>query len=500
MSGLLDERKAARDYLDELLLICHGRPTFHGGWRITLDTQPTYADIHIRDGMGEGEQNLVTPQSRSFRETKDQISVYRLEHRWDYIKHEYTQTKARPVWINGIPKIYSSNFLRDGVSADKVLNRLALEEQYASEELEGELSPEATPIRENQIARATYAGLGLAGEHYRIQKITRQIGTFPVILRRWHPNIYTYVAAPIDGDPLLGNETEGIPEGAPTVPPTIVTGIGVSSSGVDMGTDGGTSAWIDFAFTAPTDNVAGVRLDVRRASSAGYQQGYAIVHYAGGAVGIRAAQLVPGMAYDFRLVAFNSANEAGPAATLSTTAPSDASIPSTPTNVTLYASQNRTLLITMDPPPPADRDLKGYEFQVRNAANGGGTQFMSGTMPVAALTGTGASNPAETISYTNLGDATPYYLRLRAFDYSNNFSPWTTGAANPSFSFAIPAAPSSLSISGRGMEQGNDGGTEAWIMLQYTLPLLNCVGSRVDFKKGGRRRGTLAWPPRTAPG
>jgi hypothetical protein len=459
IDGLLDERKPARQYLDELLMICGGRLYFDKAWRITLDTKPTYASIHIRDGLGDGEQNLVTPRSRSVRDTKDQISVYKLEHRWDFLKKEYTQTKQRPVWVKGVPKIVQSNFLRNGTLADKVLDRLAKEEQYGSEEMEGELSPEATPVRENQIARATYAGLGLTGDYYRIYKITRQVGTFPVTCRRYHPFMYDYIAAPIDGDPSLGTESDY--SNVVPVNPTLGS---TPAYGVDLLQDGTYVAAAHFFLTTPAGgNYSFTRVDWRIAGNAAWFVGMALEH-AQGAIQIRLSGLITGATLDFRFVTVNKHGLASTGLIVAgVLMPRDTVAPAVPGGYVCHPGVNRSVLIA--PPVIADRDFKHYEFNIASS---------TGSVPGGAGSITyGSIGPATgvqgwlNISYDGIPINTPLYLRLRAVDYSGNLSDW--GGDAP-FGFYPPGACTGVSLVAWYVKKAQDGGTTTDALIGFNSP------------------------------
>jgi hypothetical protein len=459
IDGLLDERKPAREYLDELLMICGGRLSFDKAWRITLDTKPTYASIHIRDGLGEGEQNLVTPRSRSVRETKDQISVYKLEHRWDYLKKEYTQTKQRPVWIKGTPKIVQSNFLRDGTLADKVLDRLAKEEQYGSEEMEGELSPEATPVRENQIARATYAGLGLTGDYYRIYKITRQVGTFPVTCRRYHPFMYDYIAAPIDGDPSLGTESDY--SNVVPVNPTLTSAPGY---GVDLLQDGTYVAAAHFFLTTPAGgNYSFTRVDWRLAGNAGWFVGMAMEH-AQGAIQIRLSGLITGATLDFRFVTVNKHGLASTGLIIAgVLMPRDTVAPAVPSGYGVYPGVNRSVLVAA--PVVADRDFKHYEFHI--ASSPGSVPGGAGTITFGSIAPATGVQGWLNISYDGIPINTALYLRLRAIDYSGNLSDW---GADASFGFYPPGACTGVYVVAWYVKKAQDGGTTTDVLIGFNSP------------------------------
>jgi hypothetical protein len=486
--GAMREATTAKDILRQLLMVRGMRLGLNalGQWQITVDTAPGAPVMTIRDGTGPGERNLLRVGRRTRVAASDRPKIFTLRYRLDLIREGFLFQQTRTLDSVGREVSEDNVFIRDHTSADKVTDYMGKRLYYGQQTVEdAEITPAARSLTEGQLVNFTYAPFGYTNEILEVRALEKGLSTIQATLAQYSASIHTYTPGVLPADNISGTFSD-----LTRTPPAAASALSIVGSGTEIGTDGGTGAWLLLQYTTPTINCTGARIDLRKNGETVYQQGYALASGVGVAQQTRIRGLVPGVAYDLHVVTFNGLGLVSTTGTtlLNSFAPGDTGAPGTPTGVTLSSSQNRTLLITVNPPLITDRDIKGYEYQVHTAASGGGSLVMFGTMPIAALGGGGAT-PAETISYANLGDATTYYVRLRAFDYSNNVSPWTTGADNPAFSFARPDPPGLLSVAGSGMEQGDDGGTSAFVILQYYLPTVNCVGSRVDFKKGGE----LSW-------
>jgi hypothetical protein len=482
--GAMREATTAKDILRQLLMVRGMRLGLNalGQWQITVDTAPGAPVMTIRDGTGAGDRNLLRVGRRTRVAASDRPKIFTLRYRLDLIREGFLFQQSRTLESVGREVSEDNAFIRDHTTADKVTDYMGKRLYYGQQTVEdAEITPAARSLTEGQLVYFTYAPFGYTNEILEVRALEKGLSTIQATLAQYSASIHTYTPGTLPADNISGTFSD-----LTRTPPAAASALSIVGSGTEIGSDGGTGAWLLLQYTTPTINCTGARIDLRKNGETVYQQGYALASGVGVNQQTRIRGLVPGVAYDLHVVTFNGLGLVSTTGTtlLNQPAPGDSGAPSTPTAVTLYSSQNRTLFIAFNPPPVTDRDIKGYEYQVHTAANGGGTLVLFGTMPIAAL-GVGGAFPTETISFANLGDATTYYVRLRAFDYSNNVSPWTTGVDNPAFSFARPDPPAGFGVFGSGIEQGDDGGTSAFVILEYYLPIPNCVGSRVDFKKPG---------------
>jgi hypothetical protein len=480
----LTESSEAKNYLRQALMVRGMRLAVNGlgQWQIFIDTAPGAPVLALGDGPGPGPRNVLRVGRRTRIPASDRPASFGLRYRYDLMAQGFLFTAERTLDSKGRSYEEENAFIRDHATADKVADYLGKRQFYGQQTVEDvQITPVARTLSEGQLVTFTYPPLGYANATLEVRELHKDLETITATLAEYSASIHTYTPGPLPADNISGTFSD-----LTRTPPAAASALSIVGSGTEIGSDGGTGAWLLLQYTTPSINCTGARIDLRKNGETVYQQGYALASGVGANQQTRIRGLVPGVAYDLHVVTFNGLGLVSTtgATVLNQLAPGDTGAPSTPTGVNLYSSQNRTLVIAFNPPPTTDRDIKGYEFQVHAAPNGGGGFVMFGTMPIGAL-GAGGAFPAETISYANLGDITTYYVRLRAFDYSNNVSPWTTGADNPAFSFARPDPPSGFGVVGSGIDQGNDGGTSAFVVLQYYLPTANCVGSRVDFKRAG---------------
>lgn len=201
----------------------------------------------------------------------------------------------------------------------------------------------------------------------------------------------------------------GLNDPADTVPPVTPTGITTSTALVQNAqTD---TAYIQVAWTANTE------ADLAYYILRGRRQGQTVwteFNVAAPAANYRYEFAVPGVTYEGQLAAVDrNGNMSAFSSTFTRTAALDANAPATPTGLTVTAGiKSITVKITAN----TEADLAGYELHV-STTNG----FTPGS---GSLVGQG--NVTQHVYQANVAVNTTYYVKVRAFDYSGNYSGYTS--------------------------------------------------------------------------
>jgi hypothetical protein len=476
--GALLEAAKAKDVLRQLLMVRGMRLSMSsaGQWQITVDTTPGAPVMTIQDGMGPGERNLLGVGRRTRVPASDRPRVFTLGYRRDLISEDFLFRQSRTLDSAGREVTEEQDFVRDHGTADRVADYMGKRLYYGQQTVEdAEITPAARTLTEGQLVRFTYAPLGYTDEVLEVRALEKGLATIRATLAQYSSSIHTYTPGTLPTDNISGTFTDltRTPPGAPSA-------LSIPQSGTELGTDGGTAAWMLLQYTAPTANCTGVRVDVRKNSTETvYQHGYAVASNVGANQQTRLRGLVPGVHYDIHVVAVNGSGLVSAAATLlDQAAPGDLGPPTTPTGLGVAVSTNRTVFVAMD--APIDRDIKGYEAEVTTGANMTGTTVFRASLPIPAVGGGGW--PTTLLALDTLATNTTYYLQIRAFDYSNNLSPW---CASVPFVFAAPGPPTGVSLLSWQVERASDGKTTATATIGFTAPAANVTEIAIDYGREG---------------
>jgi hypothetical protein len=188
-----------------------------------------------------------------------------------------------------------------------------------------------------------------------------------------------------------------------------------------QGSDGGTTASIVLSVSTPTSPMTHVVIDYEVNGEQWTSRGV-VNHLMPPDTnnGIRIKGLIPGVPYNFRGVAVNALNIAGPQSVWSGTAPNDTTAPPVPTGLTVWVATNYVFVHC----GVSGADFKALPWYITTAAGTGGALNGSGV-----LHGSTSGQRDNAIEFSiaagsHLANGSTYHLYVRAQDYSGNFSAW----------------------------------------------------------------------------
>lgn len=268
---------------------------------------------------------------------------------------------------------------------------------------------------------------------------------------------YSYWVSALDtseNESALAGPVNGTPTGVAVddTPPAQITTFHVDSTGIYQAGTGTTWAYVNFGWTQPTEHWAFTNLYYKRDSTSDLWM-IGDINFDATSATSRVDDLIPGLAYNFKVVAVNGSGVPGPdSTTVTLTAPGDSTAPGVP--VLSLARQGR--VITASVVPQTEADLGGYEFHA---------SLVNGFTPDSTtLKQRGNSNV-----YTLVGtaDAQSWYFKARSYDLTPNYSAYCSQQTIATEGILVddgnpPSTPTGLSLT-TGVAQNEDGSDYSWI-------------------------------------
>jgi hypothetical protein len=201
---------------------------------------------------------------------------------------------------------------------------------------------------------------------------------------------------------------QGVTPGTPLAPT-------LSSSGTYQATDGRTLAFGIFNVPALPSQAAGINVLLRANGASGWQQ---VGQDFTGSSTVRVDDLTPGFAYQVAYQAFNAFGKPSAVSTvLNHTAVGDTNAPSSAGTPTIIAQKATT--VTFKWAASASADRRGYNWDLRTAANGGGSVVASGFVEGETLT----------LDASIVGYGVARHFRVQPVDFSSNPGSFTSSVS-----------------------------------------------------------------------
>lgn len=198
--GALITQVQVQDVLNDLMVVRGMRLgyTANGAWSISVDKVKSSIRMQLSDGVGDGERNILSIQSRQRTAVQNAIANYILQYRQDFVENKFQFTQSRQVTppLNGRPlgqdRTIQNIFIRDHVTADKVIDYLAKREIYGAETVNVTLTQEARGLLEGDIVQTTYLPMGFDHIDLEVRTVEREQETLGALLSGWSAAIYVY--------------------------------------------------------------------------------------------------------------------------------------------------------------------------------------------------------------------------------------------------------------------------------------------------------------------
>lgn len=208
--GALLEQAQAQDVLNELMIVRGMRLGYNatGDWTIAVDKLRTTITMPIGDGVGDNQRNILNIRGRQRTAVRDAIAQYILHYRLNFVEGTYEFTQQREVTppLNGKPlgqnRDINNAFIRDHVTADKVIDYLAKREIYGAETVAVVLTQEARGLVEGDLVQVTHLPMGFDEAILEVRTVNREQETLESILSGWSAAIYVYTPGTLPEEPV----------------------------------------------------------------------------------------------------------------------------------------------------------------------------------------------------------------------------------------------------------------------------------------------------------
>ena len=210
--AMLDQRQA-QEWLRQLLMVRGIRLGVNasGQWTIAVDKAQTAIALEAADSTGDGERTILRMNRRSRPDYSNAISTYKLSYFPDYAKSEFRFTQKRTVYPFGQEREIENNFIRDHVTADKVIDYLGKREYYGSDVVEMELTQEARGLDEGNLVFVTYPTASIDAATMEVTEIEKDSQVVRVTAAGWSPSIFLYAPGELPTDPIEEDPLYRIP-------------------------------------------------------------------------------------------------------------------------------------------------------------------------------------------------------------------------------------------------------------------------------------------------
>jgi hypothetical protein len=261
----------------------------------------------------------------------------------------------------------------------------------------------------------------------------------------------------------------------------------IVGAGTEIGPTGGNEAWTTLQYSTPVGgNCVGIRIDYRKDTDTPWAGG-TLAHGVGANLQQRVRGLVPGLSYQYRIVALNAFGGASTATILSAVAgllpapglPTAVSIVGAGTEIGPTGGNEAWTTIQYSTPTT---NCVGVTISYKKL----GDSIWAGG---ALISGAGM-NLQHTVR--GLVPALSYDYQIIALDSSGNVSAGVILQAVAG-NLPTPADPTGAGTFGSGTGVGTDGGTTAYFVVGATAPASNVTGFRIDVQFTGSSTWTFGY-------
>lgn len=420
--GVIAEQRPALEWINQLVQVRGMQLDKENTGAWTLSVDGPQSTVYGKFGHGQGQQwaNVNTFRGVQRTPVSQAVKSLILEYRRDRFTDIYAlATTARSILSIGKELRLQHDFIRDRTTADKVADYIGKRHLYGDERLSFTAGQEARRLRPGQLIQ--YESMQPAfNKMFFVMNLARTLDTTDLEVVGWDSEIFTYTPQTLPAEPAATIADVDFSRSVPTAP----TFLFVASSGVESDGQNGFAAFVVLQYTIADEAWAQTIVRVRRNGATNWET-VAVDQATGVGLQTKITGLITGLSYDYQVSRVNLINTALIANTTMYTqvAPTDTSGPAAPTSLTMGDKQLKTIMPKWT--APADKDVKHYHFEIRDAASGGGTLLVEGD--------TDGPGTQVTLTLNQLPYGVTYYLRIRAHDFSGNVG---TYSASLSFSFS----------------------------------------------------------------
>ena len=368
--GALRTERQAQAWLREALMVRGMRLGLNasGEWTLVVDTPATSAYLIAQDGPGVGERTLLDASDRAEPPLEDRIKTLRVDYREDFTAQRFLFPQTRAVNASGRDRIMENRFIRDHRTADVVADYLGKRLLYGQETVRLELTQEARGLQEGHIIRLIDPSIGYAapGADVEVRSVQKALARILAVVNGWAAAIYTYVAGALPADNVTGTELD-----TSNTSPSPATSLAIASSGTRVAGDGHVTSFVRLGFTNPTSNFSHALVKYRKNGTTDWVVAGDQVR-ATGATNATIEGLLPNTSYDYTVQVVNrqSLVSVGDPTLTNQTSPTDSSVPSAPSGITVIQAGGKVVEVRVTTTPPSDW---GTTRLYRNTTNNSGT-------------------------------------------------------------------------------------------------------------------------------
>lgn len=410
VDAALTEQREAREWIRYALMMRGMRLSVSSAlaWQIDVDNPSKILRLTAQDGPGDGERTLISVRGLTRPPIEEMISDVVIRYRWDHLRNRLLFEQRRQASTMGEERVFENPLVSSHETADRMAYYMATRFRITQQRLTVTLGQEARQLSERELVSVTDPALGLSARLMEVAEIGDDLYEPEATLVDYDPVIYGYIPAVLNADDTLGTQSD-----LSQVTPNDVTGLAITSSNVEISTSGDLLSYVVLAFTTPAVAYGAARIDVKKSADGVYHTGWASTT-ASGAVSVKVAGLIPGTAYDFRVVVISPFGRPSAGTTISATALSDpgSGLP-TPT-LSVHKGTGKSIEGDVSVTPPA---TWGYIEIARNTSN--------------TVVGATTISKHKSLRFTDLNIAytTMYYYFGRVVDTKGNVGSWSSSAS-----------------------------------------------------------------------
>lgn len=200
--GAMLEGRQAQDVLRELLIVRGMRLGFtsDGKWTIAVDKPRTEITLVLQDG-GDGPRTILSAGKRQRPPIGDAISTYKLSYKSDFLNGTWLFGQQRTVTPTfGRERSIDNSFIRDHLTADRVIDYLAKREKFGAETVDFTVPQEGRNLLEGDLVEVTYAPMHLTARLMEVRQANKRLESVSVLVAPWSTEIYTHSSGTLPFD------------------------------------------------------------------------------------------------------------------------------------------------------------------------------------------------------------------------------------------------------------------------------------------------------------
>jgi hypothetical protein len=212
---VLREARQAQDWIRQFAMLADLRLGTNPAGAITVAvglSNPDTVALAARDGVGDGERNLVGISGRTTPSLADTVRDLVVRYRPDLQTGDWLRTLRREVSERldgqgrriGKKKVLTLECVREDTTADRLLDRLRKRIKAAEDQVAVTLPQEARRLMEGHLVQLEEAHMGYAGEVLEVRQVGKALATIEAELVGWDESANTYVPGSFPSDAAPG--------------------------------------------------------------------------------------------------------------------------------------------------------------------------------------------------------------------------------------------------------------------------------------------------------